>query len=105
MNICSLDGPANNETAMFNVKCEGEHPSWIINAWDSYVRERRGTDFDYYDDSFKAQAQFEKDLGIKLNYISCTSSRYSRQRTDNLLLESISFKDEGEATLFVLRWS
>ena len=89
---------------MFNVKCDGVHPDWIINAWDTYVAEHAGTKFDYLESDLSMK-QFEQDLGIKLNYISCTSSRYSRQRTDNLLLESISFKDEGEATLFVLRWS
>lgn len=80
---------------MYSIECDGVHPIWIINAWDKYVADRRGTKFDYMDPR-DGQKLFERDLGVKLNY---TWTRHMEH------LESISFESEGDATLFVLRWS
>lgn len=82
---------------MFELKQKGDHPAWLIKAYDAYVASIRGTRLDYAE-SIIVQRSFEQELGIKLNYGAAMKSGYTP-------LESVTFEDEAAATMFLLRWS
>lgn len=82
---------------MFILKQNGDHPDWLIKAYDAYVASICGSRLDYAPDDM-IQRSFEDELGIKLNYGDVKRSGY-------LPLESVTFEDEAAATMFLLRWS
>lgn len=76
----------------YHIRCRGEYPNWLVNAYDDFIRENGvgvaiGT-------NYSAWELFEKANKIKLI-----------RRGFNSDPHMVEFKDQKEATMFLLRWS
>ena len=74
----------------YHVKCRSEHPDWLMRAYDDFL-DRNGTGV-AVGKQYSAWELFEKENQIRMLY---------RGNVPHM----VEFKNEGEAAMFMLKWT